>query len=586
MANEDKATISKKREAIVRENYKFIDKWRNRHDYLDKPEILEEALNEYEKIHREFSAYGDESFYFHLKQEIAQNDPEIKAKCRNVDEFATRIENDLKFFELNIAKIKPDSQDKFLKFPGLLPYRHFLERLFAESKHLLSEAEEKIMNLKAPVAYKNWAKLTAGFLSSEEREILVESGALEAKSFSEIFSYMKNKDKKIRDNAAKSINDILAKYRETAEVEINSVLLNKKIDDELRSFENPISSRLLSDDIDPEIVETMISAVTTNFNISNDYYELKAKLLGLKKLEYHERNVEYGNIEKNIDFKRAIEILRKAFSGLDKQFLEILEQFLEKRLIDVCPAKGKRDGAFCSANLLTEPTYVMLNFNGTVSDVSTFAHEMGHAINDELMKKSQNSINFGTSLAVAEVASTFMEDFALQELQKEADPELRLSIVMAKLDGDMGSIFRQIACINFEKELHDLFRQKGYLSKDEIGELFQKHMKSYMGEFVEQSEGSENWWIYWNHIRSYFYNYSYANGLLISKALQALVKKDTKAIGKVKSILSAGLSSSPQEIFARVGIDLTQEDFWIQGLKEAEELLLEAKSLAKQFGKI
>ncbi len=102
----------------------------------------------------------------------------------------------------------------------------------------------------------------------------------------------------------------------------------------------------------------------------------------------------------------------------------------------------------------------------------------------------------------------------LDEILHAADDELRLAIMMQKLNDDVSSIFRQVACYRFEQELHKDFRAKGYLSKEEIGKLFQKHMAAYMGNAVLQSEGSENWWVYWNHIRYFFYVYSYASGLL------------------------------------------------------------------------
>ena len=128
-----------------------------------------------------------------------------------------------------------------------------------------------------------------------------------------------------------------------------------------------------------------------------------------------------------------------------------------------------------------------------------------------------------------------------------------------------------MACYRFEQELHQEFRNKGYLSKEEIGALFQKHMAAYMGDAVEQSEGSENWWVYWSHIRYFFYVYSYASGLLISKSLQSGVKRDPAFINKVKEFLSAGLSDSPKNIFARLGIDITDRQFWNRGLDEVEE---------------
>jgi len=174
----------------------------------------------------------------------------------------------------------------------------------------------------------------------------------------------------------------------------------------------------------------------------------------------------------------------------------------------------------------------------------------------------------------------------LDELIHSADDKLRLAIMMQKLNDDVSSIFRQVACYQFEQELHQEFRKAGYLSKKEIGTLFMKHMAAYMGNAVEQSAGSENWWVYWSHIRYFFYVYSYASGLLISKSLQAGVKKDPAFINKVKGFLSAGLSDSPKNIFSKLGIDITDNTFWDRGLDEVEHLLDETEHLAKKLRKI
>jgi oligoendopeptidase F len=253
---------------------------------------------------------------------------------------------------------------------------------------------------------------------------------------------------------------------------------------------------------------------------------------------------------------------------------------------DVYPRKGKVSGAFCAHHLISQPTYILLNHTEKLRDVLTLAHELGHGINNELIREKQNALNFGTPTSTAEVASTFMEDFVLQEILKQADDELRLSIMVMKLNDDVSTIFRQIACYKFEQELHQEFRQKGYLSKEEIGRLFQKHMSSYMGIFVQQSAGSENWWVHWSHIRSFFYVYSYASGLLISKSLQNSVKDKPKFIEKVKEFLSAGLSDSPKNIFKKLGVDITDKSFWNKGLDEVENLLDDTAKLARKMRRI
>ncbi|MBI2452032.1 hypothetical protein HYV50_03055 [Candidatus Pacearchaeota archaeon] len=306
----------------------------------------------------------------------------------------------------------------------------------------------------------------------------------------------------------------------------------------------------------------------------------------LKKLEYHERNVPYGKIDKKHSYEESVHLVYKVFQNLDHVFGKIFKNFVESGKIDVFPKKGKRSGAFCSDNLIFQPTYLMLNHTDKLNDILTIAHEAGHGINSELMKQKQNALNFGTVLSTAEVASTFMEDFVLQEIMKTADEELKLSLMVEKLNNDIATIFRQIACYNFEKELHYHFRERGYLPKKEIGKIFQKNMSAYMGDHVEQSPGSENWWIYWNHIRNFFYVYSYASGLLISKAMQKKVKENPRFIGKVKEFLSAGLSDSPKNIFLALGIDITKKEFWNSGTEEISSLLKETENLAIKLKKI
>ncbi|KAB2829401.1 MAG: M3 family oligoendopeptidase, partial [Candidatus Dadabacteria bacterium] len=388
----------------------------------------------------------------------------------------------------------------------------------------------------------------------------------------------------VRDSAARAFNDILQRHAEVAEAELNAILANKKTDDEIRRMSRPDLGRHLSDDLDSGTVDALIRAVSGRFDLPAAYYRLKAGLLGVPRLKYHERNVEYGTVGKRYPFTLSIRLIRRVFDRLDPEFSSILEEFLRKGRFDVFPRKGKTSGAFCIHHLPSQPTYILLNHTNTLQDVLTLAHELGHGINNELMRKKQNALNFGSPLSTAEVASTFVEDFVLQELLRGADGETRLSVMAGKLNDDVSTIFRQAACYRFEQELHQTFRAKGYLSREDIGSLFRQHMASYMGNAVEQSPGSENWWIYWGHIRHFFYVYSYASGLLISKALQRSVKEDPRFMSAVKEFLAAGLSDSPGNIFKGLGIDITDENFWHRGIDEIAELLRETTGLAERLG--
>ncbi len=576
-AGDDDPKIEEAKAAAKAATEAFVKKWKDREDYLSDPAILKEALDEYENWQRNHGYASAVGFYFFLRHSTDQNNSSLKAKNQLSHDLAVNLANKIQFFLLRIAKIPEGEQSKFLNYSDLGPYKHLLERLFAEAKHTLSEAEEKILNLKGDPAHGAWKRMTESFLAKEERD---------GKNLAELMSLVDSEDSAARDQAAAFLNDIFLKHLDTGEAELNAILQNKKVDDDLRGFTRPDASRHLSDDMDSEVVDAMLEAVSSRFDLSARYYELKAKLFAVPRLKYHERNISYGKLNQKYPFAESVALVGRVLERLDPKFNHIFQRFLAKRQLDVYPKKGKDDGAYCAYELLINPTYILLNHTERFRDVKTLAHEVGHGINHELNRETANALNFGTPLSTAEVASTFMEDFVLEELIATADEEMRLAIMMMRLNSEVSTIFRQVACYRFEQELHRETRAQGYLPKEKIGEVFQKHMRSYMGEAVEQSSGAENWWLYWSHIRNFFYVYSYASGLLISKAMQKAVRIDKKFIEKVKEFLSAGLSDSPKNLFAKMGIDITKPEFWREGLMEIEMLLDETEKLARKLKKI
>ena len=583
--SDDDPEIETRRSEVNNESYKFINKWFKRNDYLEQEQALKEALDEYEALARNYGVAGHESLYLYLRQSTDQNNPELKAKVSKLDDFKVKIINDIQFFEMRISKVSAEMQKKFLNYPGLKQYNHFLENLFNKSKYLLSEDQEKVVNLKDKSAISNWVHMLSGFIDKEEREVLNNKGKREIKSFSSISNLLNNTSKNIRDTAAKAVNDIISKHIDVAEYELNSVLEYLKVEDELRNRDRPDLARLVSDNIEPEIIDSLIESVSSRNDISKRFYKLKAKLLGVKKLQYYEKNVPYGDIDKEISYKKTVDLIWNTFNNMDPEFSSIFKNIVENGQIDVLPKKGKRNGAFCMSMSQETPVYILLNFSNKLSDSLTLAHEMGHAINDTLIRRSQHALYRDVYLATAEVASTFCEDFVLNRFSKGADKETQLALKMMKLNDDVSTIHRQIACYIFEQEIHKNYREKGYLAKEQIGVVFRNHMKAYLGDYVELTEESDNWWVPWSHIRMYFYVYSYASGLLISKYMQNAVRRDTNFIIKVKEFLSAGLSDSPKNIVMKLGIDITKKDFWNTGLDEVEQLLGEAETLAKQLGK-
>jgi oligoendopeptidase F len=177
---EGENALTEIRSKAEKASYKFINKWSARTDWLEEPEALKEALDDYEAWARFSGPNSTEEYYYDLRHAQDQNDPAIKAGMKKAGDLAKKIGNDIHFFTLKLGKVGVDQQKEFLASPLLAPYRHFLEHLFAEAKHTLSEAEEKIITLYSGSAYADWVRMTSGFIAAEQREIKI--GAKKGKS--------------------------------------------------------------------------------------------------------------------------------------------------------------------------------------------------------------------------------------------------------------------------------------------------------------------------------------------------------------------------------------------------------------------
>jgi len=581
--SEIKEDFPKLRKEAEKNYDSFKEKWESDKTYLEDPKKLKELLDEIEEIEKNYSGGGTEYFYYSLNQEKDRNNPEIRKNFLSVDNFAREQSNKILFFSVHLAKVPEKKQREFLESPLLKKYKPFLRDFFDNSKHILSEKEEKILSLKANSSFEMWVQMLKSLLSKELRKSIDEDGKEKEFVYPELLTLMRSQKREVRIKAKDAFEDILEKYLDVAGFELNAVLETAKINDELRGYKRADESRIQGDLIDFDFVDSLLEAVKETFSLPKDFYSFKSKLMNQDKIGYFERSASLKKIQKDFEAEKAIEIVKKVFSNLDKEFVDIFEKMLNSGKIDFFPKKGKNGGAFCAHYKKKDPVYVLLNHTGELRDVAVIAHEMGHAINAHLMKK-EDDFYYEVPMSTAEVASTFMEDFVYKEIEKELSDEDRFYLKIMKFEDDISTIHRQIALYLFETEIHKTYRKEGYLSKEKIGEIFVKNMSLYLGPSFDMQK-AELWWIYWEHIREYFYVYSYASGLLISKTMQKKFKENPEFIEKVKTFLSTGTSKKPREIFKEMGIEINKE-FFLEGLSELQKDFEEIKALAKKLGKV
>ena len=558
----------------------FVSKWRDRTDYLEQPEILYQALIEYEKLAGEVGLVGAVQEYLWLRLQIDQNNPELMSKKAIVDQIHKKRLNDIQFFELNVAKIPKDLHETFLHSEKLKDFKHYIETIFDEARYKLSEGEERIINLFSKGAHKNWVSMLSTKLTLEERELTI-GNSKKTYTLEGMLRGMLEQDQQTRDSIATDFNNVLRDHSFIAEREFNSFLEYRKVVDELRGFQRPDKVAFLRDDVDEDVVDVFLQSVVDNYDISREYYALKAKALGKDVLQYHERTLSMGKASKEYPWEKTTELVLDIMSGIDQEFADIVSRMLEDGCVDVYPRVGKAGGAYCTYGARNMKQYILLNDNAKIYSVISFAHECGHAIHHDYFNNHQHSLNARGSKFTAEVSSKFMEGFAYDAVfaEIEKDDEAVKSMLFAKLDNAVSSIFRQVAGFKFEQEIHALYRKEGFLSHQRIGEVFSNHMSAYMGGSVSQDPGSENWWIYWGHLRKPFYVYSYATGELIAYALYAKYKQNNRFIEKIKDYFKDGLARPPKEQFALMGVDITNPQFWVDGIEQIRKDLETLKAL-------
>lgn len=559
-------TMSKKIILAFARKYKHADFTKDAHS-------LYSALHDYEKI-SDVSRFEKIGFYFSLRKELDSQDNEAEARLTELSQISAKISNEIAFFTLAIGRIPASKQTLFLKDPALKPYSYFLKHIFENAKYDLSLPEEKILTLKSLPAASLWV---SGF----ERVLNKQTVVFEGKQvpINAAITRIRSLPKQKRHTLHRIVMEKLMSISDFAESELNAIVINKKINDELRGYKTPYEATVKGYENNLKTVEALRMAVKNAQHISHRFYRIKAKLLKEKKLAYSDRAASVGKITRKISFDDAVTLVRDTFQKANPEFADFFTQMLVDGHIDVYPKHGKSGGAFCASGHKI-PTYVLLNHIDDIDSVTTLGHEMGHALHGKYAK-TQPVLYEDYTIATAEVASTFFEAMVFDAITHKSSESEKIVLLHNKIQDDIQTIFRQMACFEFELELHTTIRAKGFVPKEEIAMLMNKHMKSYLGPVFELVPEDGYFFTSWSHIRNFFYVYSYAFGQIVSSALYAKYKEDPAFIHKVIDFLSAGGSDSPEHIFKSIGIDVTKTDFFTKGLKEIEANIIELDKLVK-----
>ena len=528
-------------------------------------------------------ALGRAGSYVSLRFSVDTSDPERGAAMQRFQEEATAIGTRVLFFELEWAELDDERADELLASDLLASARYHLQSARRYRPHLLTEPEEKILSEKHVTGSSAWSRLFDELTSAIVVDLPEGPTSLE-----QGLARLGSPDPEQRRAAAEAVTAGLAPGLRTRAFVFNTLMADKATDDRLRRYPSWIASRNLSNEASDESVQALVDAVVARYDIPQRWYRLKAQILGVDRIADYDRMASIAEAEEEFTWSAATEVVLDAYGSFSDELAGVVRTFIDERWIDAPVRPGKRPGAFCSYTVPSAHPFLLLNWTSRRRDVLTLAHELGHGLHAYLARE-QGIFHQTTPLTLAETASVFGETVTFGRLLADTtDPAARLALLAESLEGQIATVFRQIAMNRFEDAVHTHRREVGELSVDEFGDAWERTQAAMLGDAVELTPGYRTWWSYIPHfIGSPGYVYAYAYGQLLALAVYARYEAEGPSfVPAYLDLLRAGGSMAPEDLGRIVGVDLADPGFWDGGLAIIDAQLAAAEAAARDAGRL
>jgi len=540
---------------------------------------LAAAIEELERIE---SIATRAIYYAHMEFSTNMADPARGALVAKLGEKGAGIDTKLLFFPLEWAAIEDDVADRLLQDPALDHWRHWLSAQRVFRPYLLTEPEEKIVTEKSVSGVSSWSRLYEEVLGGIRVDL---EGEAEPVALETAMARLYRTDREERRAAAAAVTEALQPTLRTRTFIFNTIVLDKSIDDRLRGYPTWITSRNLANETSDDAVQALIDAATSRYDVPQRYYRLKAKLLGVDRLEHYDRFAPVAEDATKTSWSEARRVVVDAYASFSGEAGAAVERFFDEGWIDAPVRPDKRHGAYCATNIPGVHPYVFMNYTGDRRSILTLAHELGHALHGSLAQPL-GYYNASTPLTTAETASVFGEALTFKELlAAEEDPRARLDLLAGQVEDAIATVFRQIAMNRFENVAHTERREQGELSPDRLSELWIECQEALFADSVGL-DGYATWWSYIPHFMGTpGYVYAYAYGFLFALAIfRSYQQEGESMVDAYLDLLRAGGSKKPEELAQMVGLDLTDPSIWATGIDAISDDLDEAEALANEIG--
>lgn len=511
--------------------------------------------------------------FAHLQYSSNTSSNEYSALVTEMELLGTEISNKLIFFDIWFKNILTEKDANRIIQTINPVYKRFLTHKRILGKYTLSEKEEKIVNIFEVTGPNALVKIYDRMTNSFEFVLNIKgNNKITRKKFlnkEKLMSLVRSNKSEERKAAYKSLFNV---YKNNSgvlgEIYLNLIVQWHDENIKIRGFDSPISVRNVYNDISDGVVSILLDTCKRNSFIFHKYFNLKAKMLKLKKLErYHlyAPLVKKGMVQKRYTYEQAVNIVLNVFESFDPKFRDYARIVFNKNHVDSEIRKGKMSGAFCSTITPKLTPYVLLNYDGMYRDISTMAHEFGHAIHSICSSNLPIAVSHAP-LPLAETASVFAEMLLNEKLAEEMTEQERSILLAEQIDDMYATIMRQSYFTLFEIDAHNKVIESN-ANIDNVSTLYKKNLQDQFGNSVIVSDDFMWEWTYIPHFyHTPFYCYAYAFGNLLVLSLFHMYKKEGKSfIPKYLNLLSAGGSKKPETLLTEIGLDISNKSFWQQG---------------------
>jgi oligoendopeptidase F len=564
-------------EVAARDAKAFGEAWRGKFEGLAVApgggDRIAEALRAYEALE---DRLGRVMSYAGLLYATDNTNPVHAKFYGDMQERVTAISTDLLFFTLELNRLDDKAMDAALQSKALSHYAPWLRDLRTMRPYQLSDEIETLLHEKSVSGRGAWNRLYDETLSRLTFDVEGKSLPLEA-ALSQLSDRMAQK----REVAAHALSRVFAENVSTFALVTNTLAKDKEIEDRWRKFGDIADSRHLANRVEAPVVGALVDAVRKSYpQLSHRYYALKAKWLGLERLEYWDRNAPLPDADDaQIPWGQARDTVLSAYRGFTPQMAEIAEQFFDKGWIDAPLRHGKATGAFAHPTVPSAHPYVLVNYQGKTRDVMTLAHELGHGVH-QVLAGAQGALMADTPLTLAETASVFGEMLTFRKLLADTvDPKRRKAMIAGKVEDMLNTVVRQIAFYTFERRVHTA-RREGELTAEQIGAIWMDVQGESLGPAIHLGAGYETYWCYISHfIHAPFYVYAYAFGDCLVNSLYAVYTQASDGFAeRYLDMLKAGGTLRHKELLAPFGLDASDPVFWDKGLSIIRGLIDELEA--------